>query len=140
MVKVKSEAQIKSNYEASTSDVARRFEAGVQGAEWRAAAEAGQSLYEEQMRRDEILRRRLSGIQKVGDAEWRSSTINKGKGVIAARMKAASQKQVDGFRPYRTALEGLTLPERTSDPMANLLNRAGAVVETMVKVKEAQSV
>ena len=138
MVKVKSEAEIKTNYEASTALVPQRYEAGVKVASWKDPSIAGQSLYEEQMRRQEILARREAGINKVSDETWRTQTINKGKNVIASRMKDASGQQVAGFRPYRSALEGLTLPPKTTDPMQNLINRAGAVVDVMVKTKAAQ--
>lgn len=139
MVKVKPEAEIKKNYEDSTALVPTRFENGVRGAAWQGAALDGQDLYEEQMRRDEILKRREAGIEKVSDEAWRRNTIDKGKNVIGARMKAASDKQVAGFRPYREALASLDLPARTSDPMQNLLNRAGAVVQKMVDTKKAQT-
>lgn len=138
MVKVKSEAEIKKNFEDSTALVPARFEAGVKTAEWQSAAIAGQDLYEQQMRRDEILARREAGIAKVSNEAWKKDAIDKGKGVIGARMKAASDKQVIGYRPYREALAALTLPPKTTDPMQNLINRAGAVVETMVKTKAAQ--
>jgi len=139
MVKVKSEAEIQKNYEDSTALVPGRFEAGVRTASYQAAALAGQALYEEQMRRDEILRRRATGIEKVSDEAWRRDTIAKGKGVIGARMKAASGKQVAGFRPYREALVSLDLPPRTSDGMQNLINRGGAVVQKMMDTKAAVS-
>ena len=139
MVKIKSEAEIKKNYEDSTALVPSRFEAGVKTANWQGEAIAGQALYEEQMRRDEILKRRAAGINKVSDEAWRSATIEKGKGVIGARMKAASGKQVAGFRPYREALAALDLPPKTSDPMQNLINRAGAVVQRMVDTKKSVS-
>ena len=138
MVKVKSEAEIQKNYEDSTALVPARFEAGVKTAAWSAPALAGQDLYEEQMRKDEILKRRASGIEKVSDESWRRATIDKGKNVIGARMKAASGKQVAGFRPYRDALAALDLPARTSDPMQNLISRAGAVVQRMVDTKKQQ--
>ena len=139
MVKVKSEAEIKKNYEDSTALVPGRFEAGVRSANWQSEAQAGQALYEEQMRRDEILKRRAAGIEKISDEAWRRATIDKGKGVIGSRMKAASDKQVAGFRPYREALSSLELPARTSDGMANLMNRGGAVVQKMMDTKAAVS-
>lgn len=138
MVKVKPEADIKKNYEDSTALVPGRFEAGVRLASWQAEALDGQRLYEEQMRRDEILKRRAAGVNKVSNEAWRKDTIEKGKSVIGARMKAASDKQVAGYRPYREALSAVTLPAKTTDPMQNLINRAGAVVDAMVKTKQAQ--
>ena len=139
MVKVKPESQIKKNYEDSTALVPARFEAGVRGATWQAEALGGQDLYEEQMRKDEILARRKAGIEKVSDESWRKDTVEKGRNIIGARMKAASDKQVTGFRPYREALLAVDLPAKTADPMQNLINRAGAVVQAMVDTKKAQS-
>ncbi len=137
MVKVKPESEIKKNYEDSTALVPARFEAGVKSATWQSEALDGQDLYEQQMRREEILARRASGIERVSDEAWRAATITKGRSVIASRMKAASGKQVAGYRPYREALLGLDLPAKTTDPMQNLINRAGAVVMKMVEVKDA---
>lgn len=139
MVKVKPESEIKKNYEDSTALVPARYEAGIRNATWQTEALEGQDLYEEQMRKEEILRRRAVGIAKVSDESWRSNAIEKGRNVIGARMKAASGKQIAGFRPYRDALAALDLPPRTSDPMTNLIERAGAVVMKMVETKKAQT-
>lgn len=139
MVKVKSETEIKKNYEDSTSLVPARFEAGVKSATWKAEALAGQDLYVEKMTMPDILARRAAGIERVNDESWRSETISKGKGVIGARMKAASGKQVAGFRPYREALLATELPPRTADGMQNLINRAGAIVQAMEAKKKELS-
>jgi hypothetical protein len=53
-------------------------------------------------------------------------------------MKAASGKQVQNFAPYKAALEALSLPDKTVDPMQNLINRAGAVVQALVNTKKQQ--
>jgi len=135
MVKVKSETDSKKNYEDSTALVPGRFEQGVKAAVWQSEAIDGQALYEEQMRRDEILKRRSKGIERVSDESWRRDTIEKGKNIIATRMKNASDKQVANFRPYREVLVGLDLPPKTADPMANLMNRGGAVVKALVDKK-----
>lgn len=136
MVKVKPESEIKKNYEDSTALVPARFEAGVKTATWQNEAKAGQELYETQMANPSVLARREAGIDKVTDERWRGKTISKGKGVIGARMKAASGDQVAGFRPYREALLAVDLPARVADPMANLMNRAGAVVQALVDKKK----
>jgi len=135
LVKVKSETEIKKNYEDSTALVPARFEAGVKSATWRDAALDGQDLYETKMAMPEILARRAAGIERVSDETWRTDTVAKGKGVIGARMKAASGKQVAGFRPYREALLATELPAREADGMTNLINRAGAVVKAMMDKK-----
>ncbi len=84
-----------------------------------------------------IIARRASGIDRISNEAGSATTITKGRSVIASRMKAASGKQVAGYRPYREALLGLDLPAKTTDPMQNLINRAGAVVMKMVEVKDA---
>lgn len=135
-MKVKSESEIKKNYEDSTTLVPARFEAGVKTASWKDEAIAGQDLYEEQMSDPDVLARRRAGIDRVSDESWRKDTIDKGKNVIAKRMKDASDKQVAGFRPYRAVLEGIELPPRVADGMQNLINRAGPIVEKLQKKKK----
>ena len=134
-MKVKSESEIKANYESSTALVPARFEAGVRSATWQAEALRGQNLYVEQMSKPDILARRNKGIGNVSDDAWRTQAIEKGRNIIGARMKAASDKQVSGYRPYREVLSGLTLPDRVGDPMTNLTNRAGAVVTALSNKK-----
>lgn len=136
LVKVKPESEIKKNYEDSTVLVPARFEAGVKTAVWQDPSLAGQALYEEKMRDDAVLKRRASGIEKVSDETWRRDTIVKGRGIIGARMKAASDKQIAGFRPYREVLLTVDLPARVADPMQNLINRAGAIVMALANKKE----
>jgi len=136
MVKVKSETDIKANYEKSTGDVGRRFEIGVKTAEWKEASVAGQGLYEEQMSKPDVLSRRKTGIDRVSDAEWRDATIKKGKGIIGTRMKDASGKQINRYRPYRTLIEGITLPAKTADVEQNIMNRCVPIAVAQRKLKE----
>lgn len=136
MVRVKSETDIKENYEKSTGDVGRRFEIGVKVAEWKEPSIAGQDLYEEQMSKADVLARRKSGIDRVSDAEWRESTIKKGKTIIGARMKDASGKQIARYRPYRTLIEGITLPPKTADVETNIMQRCVPIAVAQRKLKE----
>jgi hypothetical protein len=136
MVKVKPESDAKKNYEDSTALVPARFEAGVKSASWQDAAKEGQDLYVTQMTNSDVLARRSKGIDKVSDEQWRIKTVQKGKNIIGTRMKDASEDQVRGFRPYREALVAVELPPKVADPMANLMNRAGAVVKALVDKKK----
>jgi hypothetical protein len=138
LVRVKPESEIETNYKASTALVPDRFERGVRAANWQAGAVEGQDLYVQKMQMADVLARRKTGIQKVSDESWKTDTIGKGKTIIGTRMNAASGKQVAGYRPYREALVSLDLPARTADPMANLMNRGGAVVQALVNVNKAQ--
>lgn len=138
-LKVKSPTVAKINYEDSTALVAKRFEQGVREAEWKDPALAGQDLYEAQMARSEILRRRASGIGKVSNDTWRSVTIAKGKNVIAQRMKDASGKWQQEWAPYGEVLAGIELPPREASGTANVMNRLIPIVEALERRKEELS-
>lgn len=134
-MKVKSPNIAKTNYVDSTTFVAKRFEQGVSQADWKDLAIQGQDLYEEQMRRDEILARRRTGIEKVSNDTWRSVTIQKGKNVIAQRMKDASDKWQRETAPYMETLSNLELPPREASGTANVMNRLLPIVEALERRK-----
>lgn len=137
-MKVKSSAEIKANFEQSTSIVTPRYTKGVSSAMWKDAAIDGQDLYVQTMQNPTILARREKGINKVSDEQWRSAAQTKGAPVIAQRMKDASQKQVSGFEPYRSALESMTLPARTTDPAQNVANRVTPIAVKFREIKDTQ--
>jgi hypothetical protein len=136
-MKVKSASQAQANYTAASALVPARYEAGVSTSDWQAKALDGQALYVQRLQDPEVLARRAKNIGKVSDSDWRSAAITKGRGIIGARMTAAAPKQQANWAPYRSALEALTLPAKTADPMTNLTNRAGAVVQAMVATKKS---
>ena len=138
MVKVKSNADIKTNYTSGANVASVRYKQGVSTAEWQGQALKGQALYVAMMQQAEVLARRAAGISKQTDANWRAAATDKGAPIIGARMIAAADKQVSNFAPYKAALESLTLPDKTVDPMQNLINRAGAVVQALVNTKKQQ--
>jgi hypothetical protein len=137
-MKVKSQSDIKKNYEQSTAIVTDRYKTGVSGASWKDAAKDGQDLFVQMMQDPNVLARRIKGIDRVSDEEWRTNTINKGSGVIAARMKNASGKQASRFEPYRNALESMDLPARTADPATNVANRVTPIAVKFREIKNEQ--
>lgn len=132
---VKSQSDIKKKYEASTSLVTEAYKMGVADSNWKDTALAGQSLYVESMQNPTILARRSKGINKVSDEQWRNAAIVKGAPVIAVRMKAASSEQSANFEPYRQALESMTLPAKTTDPLQNVINRIGPIAVKFKQIK-----
>ncbi len=122
-MKVKTQSEIKANFEQSTTIVTPRYTSGVAKGNWKDPALEGQALYTEMMSNPAVLARREKGINKVSNEEWKSNATTKGAPIIAARMKLASGKQASNFEPYRSLLEGITLPAKTSDPATNVTNR-----------------
>ena len=139
MVNVISEAAIQEKMNQAVASIPARYTTGVNSAAWNGPALAGQDLYVSAMADPVVLARRSSGIAKVSDTQWKADTVTKGASIIAARFKLAIPKQIANYRPFRVALEALVLPARTTDPLLNLTQRAGAVVAEMVKVKAAQT-
>ena len=129
MVFVPDKETRKRNYVASTSAVPAKYGAGIARTNnWKESAIAGQGLYEEQMRRPEVLSRRTAGLNRVSDAEWKQKASTLGVQRIAAGMQEGAERQAANYEPVAQALRSLTLPERTSDPMQNIDNRVKAVV------------
>lgn len=136
-MKVKPQSEIKKNYEQSTAIVTDRYKQGVKAADWKDAAKDGQDLYVQMMSNPTVLARREKGIDRVSDEEWRTNTIDKGAGVIAARMKNASTKQASRYEPYRTALEAMDLPAKTADPATNVANRVTPIAVKFREIKDS---
>jgi hypothetical protein len=138
MVKVKPLDQIKKNYTGAAPIAAARYRDAIPTITWQDPALKGQKLFEEQMMKAEVLKRREAKIKKVPDTEFRKALEEKGAPVLSSRMAAAADKQVSHFAPYRAALEAVTLPDRTADPLTNIDNRLKAIVSALVETKKKQ--
>jgi len=138
MVKVKSIDKAKRNYKGAASTAAARYKEAIDGIDWQGPALEAQALYEEQMMRAEVLARRASGIQKVSNSEMQTAMREKGAPVIGSRMAAADGKWGTGWSPYRSALEAVDLPPKTSDAMTNIDNRLKPIVAALVAKKEEE--
>lgn len=103
-----------------------------------AASDEAEALYAEKIQRAISKKSRQKGLNRITEAD-----MNKGMeatGAAAYRNKTAAKvdKMMTNVEPYLDALDGLEgrLPPRTADRMANLMNRAGMVVETLGNLKD----
>ena len=64
------------------------------------------------------------------------AAIEKGAARIGPGMRAGALKRKANYEPFRAALQALELPPRVEDPMANIDNRAKAVVKTLIEKKK----
>jgi hypothetical protein len=136
MVDVRPETERLANYKSGASVAPGRWVPAVNRAKWQEKSIEGQGLYDAQLSIAEVRARRASSIAKIPDSEWRATTVAKGKDIIGTRMTAAADKQVAGWRPYGTALEGVTLVARTTSPETNVDNRVKPIVRAMVDTKK----
>jgi hypothetical protein len=134
MVFVPTREERKKKYVAATAGVAASYGAGIaRTTNWKEAALGGQNLYEEQMRKPDVLARRTAGLNKVSDADWKNKASTLGVQRIAAGMVEGADRQANNYEPMAEALRSLTLPSRTSDPMQNIDNRTKPVVQAMLR-------
>jgi len=126
-MKVKPETERSRNYKNSAALIPERYSSGIDRAEWQRPALDGQALYETQMKKTEVLARRNVGIGLVSDSDFKAAAKTKGATVIRSRVEGAVDKQVAGFRPHASALEGLTLEPRTDDIDTNVDRRVKTI-------------
>ena len=133
MVNVPTAAERKAAYLASLGAVPGAYKAGIERTQdWKSKAIAGQGLYVQRMQDQSVLARREKGLATVSDADWKSKSSQLGSLRIADGMRNAADKQATKYEPIAVALRGLSLPDRTADPMANIDNRLKAVVRTAI--------
>jgi len=139
MVKMPSMGEISKRWTDAIPRVSARYKSGVQGTtDWQEKAAAGQSNFVERMSDSAVLARRESGIRKVSNAEWQNKAADLGAKRIGPGMNAAKEKYSKGYTPHQSALSGLTLPDKTTDSMANIDARLKLVVKTLQDTKAAQ--
>ena len=133
MVNVPDAGKRKAAYLNSLGGVPGSYKAGIEATQgWKEKAIGGQALYVQKMQDQSVLQRREKGLARVSEQDWKSKAATLGSVRIADGMRNAADKQVQNYEPIAAALRGLSLPDRTADPMANIDNRLKAVVRTAI--------
>ena len=139
MVKIKSASQIDANYKAAIGRVPGAYKAGVQATtDWqeKAGSDAAESLWNQKVAEAAAVKRRQKAVGAVSNAEWQSKAANVGSTRIGAGMSANADKRTRKFEPFRSAIEGVSLPARTADPLANVDARVKPIVSALVETKK----
>ena len=139
MVKIKSAGQIDANYKAAIGRVPGAYKTGVMAtSDWqeKAASNAAEELWKQKIAEAAAANRRQKAVSQVSNAEWQGKAANVGASRIGAGMSANADKRTRNFEPYRSAIEGVSLPPRTADPMANIDQRVKPIVSALVDTKK----
>jgi len=139
MVKIKSAGQIDANYKAAIGRVPAAYKSGVMATtDWqeKAGSEAAENLWKEKIAEAAAANRRQKAVQGVSNAEWQGKAANVGAARIGSGMSANADKRTRNFEPYRSAIEGVSLPPRTADPLANVDARVKPIVSALVETKK----
>ena len=103
-----------------------------------ASSEAAEALYAEKIQRAIARKSRQKGLKRISEADMNAGMQATGAAAYRAKTTAKVGKMMGNVEPYLDALDGLEgrLPPRTADRMANLMNRAGMVVQTLGDLKD----
>ncbi len=140
MVKIKSAAQIDANYKAAIGRVPAAYKAGVQATtDWqeKAASTEAEELWKAKIQEAAAANRRQKAISQVSNADWQKRAAEIGAARIGAGMSANADKRMRNFEPYRSAIEGVSLPPKTADPLANVDARVKPIVNALVETKKS---
>ena len=137
MVNVKPQSEITKNFIEGASRAPAKYKAGVQRADWatNAGSEAAEANYAAGVAEAAAKKSRQAGVQKVGNADWQRAAADKGAARIGPGMSASAGKQAANWGPYRSFLEGLSLPDRTRNATENIQNRGIPVAQGMQDLK-----
>lgn len=139
MVKIKSSADIAKKWEEAIGRVPAAYGSGVTATtDWaeKASSEEAENLWKEKIDEAAAAKRRMKAVSAVSNEEWKTAALAKGKVRIGAGMTAAKAKRTSNFEPYRSAIEGVSLPAKTADPMANVDARVKPIVAALVETKK----
>jgi predicted exporter len=137
MVKVKSLEQIKENYKTGASVAPARYQAAVSVANWHdpATSDEAQALWVAKITDPAVQARRVRRMASVPNSVWQNQAKTVGGVRIGPGMTGAVDKQASGFAPYRSVLESIDLPARTTDPDTNIDNRVKPIARALHQKK-----
>jgi hypothetical protein len=139
-MKIKSSAEISKKWDDAIGRVPAAYKEGVAGTtDWqeKAASDDAENLWKTKIDEAAARKARQKAIGNVSNEDWRSAAVNKGSARIGAGMTAAKAKRASKFEPYRSAIEGLSLPPKTADPAQNVTNRVIPIATTLSELKKS---
>jgi len=139
MVKIKSSAEIAKKWEDAIGRVPGAYKAGVTRTnDWaeKASSDEAESLWNAKIAEAAAAKRRQKAVSAVSNEDWKRAASEKGSARIGAGMTAAKSKRTSNFEPYRSAIEGVSLPAKSADPMANIDARVKPIVSALVETKK----
>ena len=136
MVKTKGAAASSERWEKAIPGAAASYKAGVErNTNWQENAIAGEENYKTGVTEAAAEGRRAAGIAAVTQEKWKKGASEKGASRIAAGMQAGKQEYNTKIGKVLSAIEGISIPDRTTDAATNVANR---VTPLAVGLQEAK--
>lgn len=113
--------------------IGQRYTAGVSVADWQGPASSpeAETNYAVGVQQAVADGRRLAGINRVTNQQWRDASINKGAQVIGQRVQDGLAKYRTNFAPILSAMNSAAanLVPRTASARQNVTNRLLPIIE-----------
>jgi hypothetical protein len=106
--------------------------------DWQQRAIEGEDNYASGVSKAVANKTRAKALAGVSNSTWQSKAQSLGSVRIADGMRSNADKRMKNYEPIRGALESLSLPNKTTDPMSNIDSRLKKVVETEINAKKAR--
>ncbi len=136
MVKTKGIGATMDNWTGAIGGVPAKYKKGIMAATNTIEnAIAAEELYAAKVQEAIANKTRVKGLQKTSTAEWKQRSSDLGSARIAAGMTAAKDKMQRGMTDVLATIEGVTIAERTADPIANVDGRVKPIVRALYDMK-----
>lgn len=134
---VKTKQQAQANFEASTTYIPSRYEAGVRAADWqtKAASDQAEQNYAAGVQKAIAAKSRQNKIRNVSNTDWQNAAATKGAPIIGDRIRQAVPKWAANWGPiYDSVVTAIgSMRPRTVDYKTNITNRLIPTVEAWKK-------
>ena len=136
MVKTKGIEATAQNYQGAIGAVPGKYKAGVERTtNWQEKAAAAEPLYAAKVQEAIADGRRQKGINATSNEEWKRRAAEKGSARIASGMTASLPKFKAKMGEVLSTIEGVSIAERTADPMANIDGRVKPIAKALYDMK-----
>lgn len=133
---IKPLADIASKFVNRASSASQFYKTGVQqSTSWQSNAAAANDTWKQGVNEAAAADRFGKGVNKAGQAKWQNKAATKGAANYGSGVAASQQDYSDGFAPFRSVIEGLTLAPRGAKGSPQNYDRVRAVGEALHQAK-----
>lgn len=140
MAKIKDLSKVAAKWSTVTPSRTQDYVDGVTNPkkDWAASTAASEGNWKQGVQAAAAKGRFGQGVKKAGNAAWADGVTKKGAGRWGAGVAQSGDRFAAGFQPYHQAISSVQLPPRGPRRDPRNLDRVKAVVDAVVKVKEAK--
>lgn len=140
MAAIKDLQKIGSKWTTVTPARTQDYVEGVQNPKksWQTATKAAEGNWKQGVQAAATRGAFGKGVAASGDQAWKDGVTMKGQSRWGQGVQQSADKYQAGFAPYHQAISSVNLPPRGPRRDPRNLERVKAVVDAMVKVKEAR--